>query len=179
VVELWLRSPVRGEPKVNRLGQVVSQGELDQYRGEWKRAHKVVVCAVGTFDLLHPGHVRLLEQARSLGDVLVVALWGDRLTPGSCSIIPAAERAEVLAALRAVDYVVELDPPSPRKFLARLLPDLFVEGSGQAVERSDFPSGSKASIEEIETLGCKVVRIPPEPGHSTARLIRRILEIPA
>ncbi|MGD0955393.1 MAG: adenylyltransferase/cytidyltransferase family protein [Candidatus Acidiferrales bacterium] len=165
------------------MGQVVSQAELILRRGEWKRNGHGVVCASGCFDLVHPGHIRLLEQARSLGDVLVVAVQSDasfrkgfvpakRAAPEIARpIIPAAERMEILAALAAVDYAVEFDAPSPHGFLLRLAPDVFVEG-GTARESSLRES-------ESETLGCRIVRFPLEPGYSTARLIERITELRA
>ncbi|HYL69590.1 MAG TPA: adenylyltransferase/cytidyltransferase family protein, partial [Candidatus Limnocylindria bacterium] len=101
------------------LGKVVSQGELILHRSEWKRNGKRVAFASGSFDLLHPGHVRLLEQARELGDVLVVGVESDAAVRAKSNkltaqkknlarpITPADERMEILAALAAVDYVVE------------------------------------------------------------------------
>jgi len=147
------------------------------------------VCASGSFDLLHPGHIRLLEQARSLGDILVVVLESgaaarERLgsaagapdstldngaKKGTLSpITPAAERAEILAALAAVDYVVELGDSSHRSFLEKFLPDVFVEGLASRRHEASPEAGA------LEALGCKVVRIPFEPGYSTALLIQRI-----
>jgi cytidyltransferase-like protein len=134
---------------------------------------------------LHPGHIRLLEHARSLGDVLVVAIESD-VTAGARSaprngstrqaparpIIPCSERAEILAALAAVGCVVEYEGPSPREFLTRLLPDVVAIGGSGGSNQSAHSESS-----EIESLGCKVVRIPLEPGYSTTRLIERILEL--
>ena len=163
------------------MGSVVSQNELILRRREWKRDGRKVVCASGCFDLLHPGHIRLLEQARSLGDVLVVAVESDRSAGRKAAaangvarpITPAAERAEILAALAAVDYVAEFDDLSPGGLLARLLPDVFVVGA---------PGGDEAARREYEALeakGCKVVRIPLEPGYSTALLIERTQQLQA
>ena len=155
------------------MGQVVSQSELISYRGRWKGAGKGVVCASGCFDLLHPGHTRLLEQARSFGDILVVAIESDAAAHQRLAtrpITPAAERAEILAALAAVDYVVEIDDSSPRSFLEKLLPEVFVEGS--ASRRDAASSEARA----LEAIGFKVVRVPFEPGYSTALLIQRITE---
>jgi rfaE bifunctional protein nucleotidyltransferase chain/domain len=165
------------------LGQAVSQAELILRRGEWKRNGRGVVCASGRFDLLHPGHIRLLEQARWLGDILIVAVQSDaslhqQLIPAKSGapeiarpITPAAERMEILAALAAVDYVVEFDGPSLLEFLLRLAPDVFVEGG--AAGESSLREG------ESETLGCRIVRFPLEPGYSTTRLIKRITELRA
>jgi rfaE bifunctional protein nucleotidyltransferase chain/domain len=166
------------------LGQVVSQSELISRRGQWKRTGQGVVCASGCFDLLHPGHIRLLEHARSLGDVLVVAIESD-VTAGARStsgnglamrilarpIIPSAERAEILAALSAVGCVVEFEGPSPHELFSRLLPDVVVVGGSGGSDQS-----ARREIADLEALGCKVVRIPLEPGYSTTRLIERILE---
>lgn len=167
------------------MGQVVSQSELISHRGEWKRAGKGVVCASGCFDLLHPGHIRFLEHANSLGDVLVVLIENDaairaRSASGNGSprngpsrpITPAPERAEVLAALAAVDYAVEFEGASPREFLMRLVPDVIVIGGSAS---SDPAAHREAG--ELEALGCKIARIPLEPGFSTTRLIERILEL--
>lgn len=173
------------------MGQVVSQSELILHRGEWKRNGRGLVCVSGCFDLLHPGHIRLLEQARALGDILVVAVQSDasvratagretrpRQGPGKYTpprpITPAAERAEILAALAAVDYVVEFDEPSPREFLARLRPDDFVRGGAAGADEA-----AHREDEAIEAAGCKVVRVPLEPGYSTTRLIERIADLHA
>jgi rfaE bifunctional protein nucleotidyltransferase chain/domain len=161
------------------LGQVVSQGELILHRGEWKRNGRGLVCASGAFDLLHPGHIRLLEQARSLGEVLAVAVQGDasvREQLGNTArvarpVTPAAERMEIVAALAAVDFVVPFDEPSPHQFLVNLAPDVFVEGG----------SGGRRELglqqRELEALGCRTVRVPLEPGYSTAQLIERITHL--
>jgi D-glycero-beta-D-manno-heptose 1-phosphate adenylyltransferase len=160
------------------LGKVVSQDELILQRREWKRNGKRVVFASGVFDLLHPGHVRLIEQARSLGDVVVL---GVQMGSGEASvknartpITPAAERAEILAALAAVEAVVELDAPDARKLIASLAPDVMVKGGSAGSDASAFRDDAEA-----EAAGIKVVRIPLEPGYSTTRLLERIAEIHA
>jgi rfaE bifunctional protein nucleotidyltransferase chain/domain len=160
------------------LGCVISQDELILRRAEWKRNSKRVVFASGVFDLLHPGHVRLIEQARSHGDVLVVGIESKESSrdrhgseprlPG-VSITPSAERAEIVAALDAVDFAVEFDPNSSPPFAARLAPDVIVQGGNPASEKKALqPEASSSSV------ASKTVCIPLEPGHSTARLIERI-----
>jgi len=168
------------------LGKVVSQSELIHRRGEWERKGKAVVCAIGSFDLLHPGHIRLLEQARSLGDILIVLVRSDasmRARHASrtgtkenfpAPVTPAAERAEILAALAAVDYAVEFDEASLRALVAQLAPAVVVKGGDP---RSTQPASSED--EELAAAGCKVVRIPLEPGYSRALLIERITRLPA
>jgi len=163
------------------LGQVVSQGELILRRGGWKRNGRGVVCASGSFDLLHPGHIRLLEQARSLGDSLTVAvrsdagvreLWGVSGQPDR-PVTPLGERMEIVAALAAVDFVVPFEGASPRDFLLQFAPEVFVEGGTGAHRESGVRPG------ELEALGCRIVRVPLEPGYSTEQLIQRIANHPA
>jgi rfaE bifunctional protein nucleotidyltransferase chain/domain len=174
---------------------IVSQPDLILQRGEWKRNGKRVVCAAGAFDLLHPGHIRLLEQARGLGDVLVVALQSDasvrsgaqhvaaRGGTGEASatqiaaarpITPATERAEILAALAAVDYVVEFDEATPREFFARLAPDVVVKGGEAGSQES-----ASLDDEAVKAVGGRVVRVPLEPGYSTSFLLDRISQLQA
>jgi rfaE bifunctional protein nucleotidyltransferase chain/domain len=145
-----------------------------------------VVFACGCFDLLHPGHIRLLEQARSKGDVLVVGIETDPSAhekegvhaAGAPSpqrpITPAAERAEIVAALAAVDYAVEFDAAAARALITRLAPDVIVKGGEAGSDESVFRDDEASAA-----AGSKVVRIPLEPGHSTARLIERIKNISA
>jgi D-beta-D-heptose 7-phosphate kinase/D-beta-D-heptose 1-phosphate adenosyltransferase len=157
---------------------VISQGELILQRSEWKRNGKRVVCVTGVFDLLHPGHIRLLEQARALGDVLVVAIQSDaqaRDQKGpSRPITPIAERAEIVAAFQAVDAVVELgDTPSSHGFLEKFAPDVVVRGSSANARNAD-------GTQQVPAVpGRNVIQIPPEPGHSTSRLIERIKQLRA
>jgi len=164
------------------LGKIVSREELAQRRREWKRDAKRVVFVAGAFDLLHPGHIRLLEQARSLGDILVVGVQSDAGVRASASqgaapprpIAPAAERAEIVSALAAVDFAVEFDEPSPHALVAHLMPDVIVEGAAPRARTS-----SDSSIADEATAGvppCELVRIPLEPGYSTTLLIARIRE---
>lgn len=135
------------------------------------------MCASGSFDLLHPGHIRLLEQARSLGDSLTVAVRDDASVREQFAdagkmtrpVTPAAERMEIVAALAAVDFVVPFDEPSPQEFLLKFAPDVFVEG-GAGTQRGLRPR-------ELETLGCRIVHVPLEPGYSTAQLIERITHL--
>jgi rfaE bifunctional protein nucleotidyltransferase chain/domain len=157
------------------LGQVVSQGEAILRRSEWKRNGRRVVCASGSFDLLHPGHIRLLEQARSYGDFLVVAVQDDASAREQYGdgkalrpVTPVAERMEIVAALAAVDFVVPFDGPSPHAFLLRLAPDVFIEGRSGA--QREFGLHQR----DLEALGCRIVHVPLEPGYSTEQLIERI-----
>lgn len=141
-----------------------------------KRTGRRVVFTNGCYDLLHPGHTRLLEQARDLGDILILALNSDlsvRENKGAGRpIVDEAERAEVAAALASVDYVVLFDEPTPREIIARVLPDVLVKGG-------DWGPNEIIGREEVEAAGGRVVSIPFEPGYSTSSIIERISKIPS
>jgi rfaE bifunctional protein nucleotidyltransferase chain/domain len=163
------------------LGKVVSQEEIILQRREWKSGGKRVVFVAGCFDLLHPGHIRLLEEARSHGKVVAVGVLSDKSVetgsdqsfPGvKRPITPAAERAEVLAALAAVDYVFEIEGDSFADLLRRFAPDVIVGGADESFAASPLVMAAKAA-------GIEVVRIPLEPGHSASRLIERISQLHA
>jgi rfaE bifunctional protein nucleotidyltransferase chain/domain len=165
------------ERRSRRLA-VVSQSELILQRSEWKRNGKHVVCVVGVFDLLHPGHVRLLEQARASGDILVVGVQSDvraREEKGpNRPVTPAAERAEILSALAAVDFAVILNDERADEFIAQLAPDAVVLGRDTGSSKH-----AAAEISAAQAAGVKVIQIPPEPGHSTSRLVERIKQLRA
>ena len=153
------------------MGQVVSQEELILYVAGRKRNRRSVVFTNGCFDLLHPGHVRCLEQARALGDVLVVAINSDvgvhRLKGAGRPILPQGERAEILAALACVDYVTIFDEPTPHEIIARVLPDVLVKGG-------DWGMDEIVGRAEVEAAGGRVISISLEPGYSTSEIIERI-----
>jgi D-glycero-beta-D-manno-heptose 1-phosphate adenylyltransferase len=132
---------------------------------------RTVVFTNGVFDLLHPGHVRYLKQARALGDALIVGLNADdsvRRNKGpDRPINPEAERAEILAALECVHAVVIFHEDTPAEIVRALEPDVLVKGA-------DWPVDRIVGRDTVEARGGKVVRIPLEPGHSTSRLLERI-----
>jgi rfaE bifunctional protein nucleotidyltransferase chain/domain len=150
---------------------MVPQNELILHVAEHKRNGERVVFTNGCFDLLHPGHIRGFEQARALGDVLVVAINSDSsvkfLKGADRPIIPQNERAEILAALAAVDYVVVFDEISPREIIACVLPDVLVKGG-------DWGENEIVGREAVEAAGGRVVSIPLEPGYSTTAIIEKI-----
>jgi rfaE bifunctional protein nucleotidyltransferase chain/domain len=132
---------------------------------------KLLVFTNGVFDLLHVWHVRYLAQARALGDALVVAINSDRtvreLKGPNRPIFNQAERAEILAALRVVDYVVVFDDVSPRSLIAELLPDVLVKGG-------DYDLDQIHGREEVEAAGGNVISLPFVEGASTTTLIDRM-----
>jgi D-beta-D-heptose 7-phosphate kinase/D-beta-D-heptose 1-phosphate adenosyltransferase len=139
-----------------------------------KRNAQRVVFTNGCFDLLHPGHIKLLEAARTLGDSLVVAINSDdsvRVLKGAGRpVIPEAERAEILANLECVDAVVIFDELTPQKTVAALLPSILVKGG-------DWPGNQIIGREEVETAGGKVVLIDVVRGHSTTEILRKIQSV--
>ncbi|HKW89488.1 MAG TPA: D-glycero-beta-D-manno-heptose 1-phosphate adenylyltransferase [Candidatus Acidoferrales bacterium] len=158
------------------MGRVVSQTELLPIIAQAKRDGRRIVFTNGCFDILHPGHVHLLEAARDLGGLLIVALNTDRSVRANKGagrpIIPEAERAEVIAALAAVDYAVLFDEPTPREIISRVLPDVLVKGS-------DWGPDEIVGREEVEAAGGRVVSIPLEPGFSTSAIIERVAKLPS
>jgi D-glycero-beta-D-manno-heptose 1-phosphate adenylyltransferase len=159
-----------------RVGEVLTRGELNGRVGALKRGGKRVVFTNGCFDILHPGHIRMLEKARSLGDALVVAINSDpsvqEMKGPQRPMIPGDERAELLAALESVDFVAVFGEPTPRELIAEILPDVLVKGS-------DWGPDEIVGREEVEAAGGEVVSIPLEPGYSTTKLIERIRHLPA
>jgi rfaE bifunctional protein nucleotidyltransferase chain/domain len=152
------------------VAQFYSRAELLHQRQRWKREGRTVVFTNGCYDLLHPGHVRLLERARSLGDVLVLALNSDasvrRMKGASRPLIAETERAEAALALEAVDAVTLFDEDTPRELIAGLLPDILVKGA----DWSHFIAGR----EEVEAAGGQVLALELEPGYSTTNLVELI-----
>ena len=144
-------------------------------RRRWREAGKTVVFTNGCYDLLHPGHVRLLERCRSMGDVLILALNSDasvRRTKGpSRPVLDERERAEIALALEAVDAVTLFDEETPRELIADVLPDILVKGA----DWSHFIAGR----EEVEAAGGKAVTVPLEPGFSTTNIVQAALDRPA
>ena len=140
-------------------------------RLEWKRSGKTVVFTNGCYDILHPGHIRLLESARSLGDILILALNTDasvqRLKGPTRPLVSQDERAELAAALQAVDAVTFFDEDTPRELIAAVLPDVLVKGA-------DW-SHLIAGREEVEAAGGKVLALPLEPGYSTTGILDDVL----
>jgi rfaE bifunctional protein nucleotidyltransferase chain/domain len=149
----------------SRLGGVLAEREA--WRGEGRR----LVLTNGCFDLLHPGHLALLEAARALGDLLLVAVNSDasvRAIKGpSRPVTPEAERAEALLALESVDRVVVYDEPTPIEVIQALLPDVLVKGADWALDEI-------VGRREVEAAGGRVVRVELLPGRSTSGILERI-----
>jgi rfaE bifunctional protein nucleotidyltransferase chain/domain len=153
------------------VGRIYTREELVAARAEWKRQAKTVVFTNGCYDILHPGHIRLLEQARSLGDVLILALNSDagvrRLKGPGRPIVSERDRSALAAALAAVDAVTLFDEDTPRELIAAVLPDILVKGADWA--------HWVAGREEVEAAGGKVLTLALEPGYSTTGIVEAIL----
>jgi rfaE bifunctional protein nucleotidyltransferase chain/domain len=155
------------------MGRVFGREELLQQRAAWRRAGKTVVFTNGCYDLLHPGHIRLLERARSLGDVLILALNSDssvqRLKGPSRPLIFQNERACLAADLESVDAVTIFDEDTPRALIGATLPDILVKGA----DWSHWIAGR----EEVEAAGGRVVALALEPGYSTTDIVDNLLAL--
>ncbi|RMG48740.1 MAG: D-glycero-beta-D-manno-heptose 1-phosphate adenylyltransferase [Acidobacteria bacterium] len=154
------------------MSKILDRQSLIARRQQWRRQGRRVVFTNGCFDLIHPGHVRFLHQARALGDILVVAINSDRSVrqlkgPGR-PILSEDERCEVLAAFEVVDVVTVFDDITPRGLIAALLPDILVKGG-------DWPLDQIVGREEVEAAGGRVYSLPYVRGYSTTEIIERIL----
>ncbi len=152
--------------------KVTTREELASLLAERRRQQQRVVFTNGCFDLMHIGHIRYLQAARNLGDVLVVGVNSDSsvrtLDKGTDRpIVPDVQRAEVLAALACVDYVVIFPEPDPGALIATLQPDILVKGG-------DLPVDRIVGRETVEARGGRVQTIPLVPGVSTTTLVQRI-----
>jgi rfaE bifunctional protein nucleotidyltransferase chain/domain len=154
------------KPNAARLGNA-----LLAERAGWRAGDRRVAFTNGCFDLLHAGHVQLLEQARALGDCLVVGLNGDAsvsaLKGPRRPALPEAERAELLLSLEAVDRVVVFDEPTPAQLIAALLPDVLVKGA-------DWDADAIVGSDEVLAHGGRVARVPLVPGRSTTSILERL-----
>jgi D-beta-D-heptose 7-phosphate kinase/D-beta-D-heptose 1-phosphate adenosyltransferase len=149
----------------------VTPGDAVELVAQLRAAGKMIVFTNGVFDLLHIGHLRYLQQARRLGDALLVGLNSDRSVravkgPGR-PLTPEAERAELLEALTCVDGVVVFDEETPQDLIAMLQPDVLVKGA-------DWAEDAIVGRDIVEARGGRVVRVELEPGQSTSAIIDRI-----
>jgi D-glycero-beta-D-manno-heptose 1-phosphate adenylyltransferase len=151
---------------------VESRQTLQEMRQSWAREGKRVVFTNGCYDILHPGHIRLLERAKSLGDILILALNTDdsvsRLKGPSRPLLSQTDRANLAAHLDAVDVVTFFDEDTPRELIAAVLPDFLVKGA----DWSHFIAGR----EEVEAAGGQVMALPLEPGYSTTSIVEEAIQ---
>ena len=149
---------------------VLTQAEAVTWREEQARAGRRVVFTNGVFDIIHPGHVRYLAEARRHGDALIVAINSDRsvraIKGPNRPINKEADRAEVIAALACVDASVVFDEDTPHEIITLIQPDVLVKGADWAADRI-------VGRDIVEARGGVVVRVPVEEGHSTTGILKR------
>ncbi len=152
-------------------GSVLTLEQAQALRSAWRAAGQPVVFTNGCFDLLHAGHVALLETARGEGQKLIVGLNSDRsvrhIKGPTRPILPEAERAETLAAMECVDAVVLFDEATPAEIIRALVPDVLVKGA-------DWGDTAIVGRDTVEAAGGRVVRVPLVAGQSTTALVERI-----
>jgi D-glycero-beta-D-manno-heptose 1-phosphate adenylyltransferase len=140
-----------------------------------REAHQIVVLANGCFDLLHVGHVRYLQAARALGDLLIVGLNSDesvtQLKGSGRPLMPENERAEILSAMSFVDYIVIFHEPTVELLLRRLMPDIHCKGT-------DYTEESVPERDIVLSYGGRIAIAGDPKDHSTRDLIRLIQERP-
>ena len=156
------------------MGRVVRVEELVRIREEARASSMRLVFTNGCFDIVHRGHTELFEAARALGDILVVAINSDasvaRLKGSRRPIVAQEDRAAVLAALGAVDYVTVFEEDTPAEIIDLIRPDVLVKGA-------DYRPGEIVGRERVEADGGEVVRFPLREGFSTEQLLRRIARV--
>jgi D-beta-D-heptose 7-phosphate kinase/D-beta-D-heptose 1-phosphate adenosyltransferase len=152
-------------------GRILSREDAAAYAQSEREAGHEVVFTNGVFDLLHPGHVRYLRQARSLGDLLIVGVNADesvRRNKGEGRpITPELERAELLAALACVDAVTIFAEDTPAEVIRAIQPDVLVKGA-------DWAADQIVGRDTVEARGGRVVRISVEQGYSTSAIVKKI-----
>ncbi|HEY0408232.1 MAG TPA: D-glycero-beta-D-manno-heptose 1-phosphate adenylyltransferase [Pyrinomonadaceae bacterium] len=155
-------------------GKILSTTKLREERERLRAAGKRLVFTNGCFDILHVGHARYLAAARALGDALLVAINSDasvrELKGAGRPVMNESERAEMLAALAAVDYVTIFDGLSPRSLIAEVLPDVLVKGG-------DYGLDEIHGREEVEAAGGRVLSLPFVDGASTTSIIERVRRV--
>jgi D-beta-D-heptose 7-phosphate kinase/D-beta-D-heptose 1-phosphate adenosyltransferase len=157
------------------VGEIVERKALLKRRIECKRQRKQVVFTNGIFNLLTQGHVRLLERAETHGDVLIVAINSDssaqRIKGHDRHLVPQSERAEILSALEAVDFVTVFEEDTPLEIVKELVPDVLVKGG--------WPPDQIVGRAEVMAAGGEVIAYAAEDFPSTTDLIRRIQSLPS
>ena len=149
----------------------VDLNQMDQQRQKYRREAKNVVFTNGCFDILHAGHVRYLIAAKALGDVLIVGLNSDesvrKLKGEGRPVNPAADRAEILAGLRAVDHVIVFGEATAEELVRQLKPDIYVKGG-------DYSLDSLPEAKIVAGYGGRTILVPMVEGRSTSNVILRL-----
>jgi len=156
--------------------KILPLNALLKVRQDLRRKGVKVVLTNGCFDILHVGHVRLFQEAKKHGDVLIVALNDDesvrRLKGPSRPVFSLAERWEILEAIEAIDFLTSFSEDTPQKLIATLLPDVLVKGG-------DWKLEEVIGRKEVESAGGRVVIVPYYKGHSSSSIIRKVNRLSA
>lgn len=154
--------------------KLIALQKLKKHIGIARKKGKTIVFTNGCFDIIHAGHVRYLNKAKSLGDILVIGLNSDssvrKIKGDKRPIVPQKERAEILSGLEAVDYVVLFNEPTPIKLIKTILPDILVKGA-------DWASHEIVGADAVKAAGGKIKRVKLVQGRSTTNIIKKILEL--
>ena len=154
------------------MNKISGLRELVSIRRNLRREGKTVVFTNGCFDLLHGGHIRLFQEAKKCGDILIVALNTDasirKLKGPSRPVFPLKERLEILSAVADIDYLTWFAERTPQKIISALLPDILIKGG-------DWTPDKVVGRAEVEAAGGRVVIVPYLKGHSSSAIIDRII----
>lgn len=154
------------------MSKIISLTGLIEERKKWREQGQKVVMTNGCFDLLHGGHIWLFQQAKSLGDILIVAVNTDesisQLKGKGRPIFPLEERLEILEAIEFIDYLLPFSELTPYRIISALLPDVLVKGG-------DWPLDQIVGRQAVEGAGGQVVTIPYRQGKSTSEIIKAII----
>jgi len=156
------------------MNKIFSRETLKEELNGLHRAGKTIVFTNGCFDILHVGHVRYLREAKKLGDILVLALNSDtsvRAIKGEKRpLVPEDERADIMAALESIDYVILFDDPTPQQLIEYLKPDILVKGG-------DWNEAAIAGADFVKASGGRVITIPLTEGRSTTNIVEKIRQV--
>ena len=156
------------------MNKIFTKETLKEQLNGIRQAGKTIVFTNGCFDILHVGHVRYLGEAKKLGDILVLALNSDasvRIIKGEKRpLVPEEERADIMAALESVDYVILFDEPTPQLLIEYLQPDILVKGG-------DWAKAAIAGADFVKAAGGRVITIPLTEGRSTTNIVEKIRQV--
>jgi D-glycero-beta-D-manno-heptose 1-phosphate adenylyltransferase len=160
------------------MGQVIDFDQLESVRDRLRSTGSSIVLTNGHFDLLHAGHLRYLQQAKAMGDCLIVGINDDATTTARKGprrpIIPETERAELIAGLACVDYAVIFRQETAHELIERLRPDIYVKGGDYTIDE-DSPGTLLPEAPAVQAYGGRVEILPLEQGLSTSEIEQRII----
>lgn len=156
------------------MNKIFLREALKEQLNGLRQAGKTIVFTNGCFDILHVGHVRYLREAKKLGDILVLALNSDasvRTIKGEKRpLVPEEERADIMAALESIDYVILFDDPTPQQLIEYIQPDILVKGG-------DWAEAAIAGADFVKASGGRVITIPLTEGRSTTNIVEKIRKV--